>query len=298
MQDYIVRGTAGNGAVRVFVATTRNLVNTARELHNTTPTATAALGRLLIAASIMGATLKNESDIITLSIKGNGPIGGLVATTDYKSRVKGYAFEPQIKHMKNELGKLDVGGAVGVGTLTVIKDLGLKEPVSGQIELVSGEIAEDITQYFAVSEQSPSSVALGVLVDRDHSVKQAGGYIIQIMPEASEGAKEDIITYLEEKLYAFPAVTTLLDEGKTPEDIFNLLFDNRDVVIYDKIYPEYFCNCSIDRTRKVLLSVGLEELESILKEDKGANLHCHFCNKDYYFDEGDIIEMISTIKPA
>ena len=291
MQDYIVRATAGNESVRVFVATSKNLVDKARELHQTTPVATAALGRLLTVASMMGATLKNDSDIITISIRGDGPIGGVVATTDNKSRVKGYVHEPYVKLPKNKLGKLDVGGAVGSGTLAVIKDLGLKEPVSGQIDLVSGEIAEDMTYYFAISEQLPSSVALGVLVDRDYSVKQAGGYIIQIMPNA----EEDLIAYLEKKLPTLPSVTAMLDAGNSPEDILGILFEGYDVVVYDKIYPEYYCNCSVERTRKVLISVGLEELKLILEEDKGANIHCHFCNKDYYFGEDIINEMIAAL---
>ena len=291
MQDYIIRATAGNGSVRVFVETSKNLVDKARKFHKTTPVATAALGRLLTAASMMGATLNNDSDILTITIKGDGPIGGIVATSDNKSRVKGYVFEPHVELAKNKLGKLDVSGAVGSGTLAVIKDLGLKEPVSGQIDLVSGEIAEDITYYFAASEQLPSSVALGVLVDKDYSVKQAGGYIIQVMPDA----EEDIIAHLEEKLPKLPSVTTMLDYGYLPEDILDIIFEGYDVEIYDKIYTEFFCNCSTEKTRKVLLSVGLEELNLILEEDKGANIHCHFCNKDYYFNEDAIKEMIATL---
>ncbi|MCL2421086.1 MAG: Hsp33 family molecular chaperone HslO [Defluviitaleaceae bacterium] len=292
MQDYIIRATAGNGSVRVFVATTKNLAGKARELHQTTPVATAALGRLLTAASIMGATLKNDSDIITLIIKGDGPIGGIVATTNNQSQVKGYVFQPHVILPKNNIGKLDVGGAVGSGTLAVSKDLGLKEPVSGQVALVSGEIAEDITYYFAVSEQTPSSVALGVLVDVDYSVKQAGGYIIQVMPDADEA----VLAHLEKHLPTLPSITTLLDEGNTPEDILALLFEGHDTVIYDKIYPAFACSCSLEKTRKVLLNVGLDELKLILEEDKGANLHCHFCNTDYYFDEDAIQEMIAGIE--
>ena len=284
MSDYIVRATAGNGSVLVFVASTKNLVNKARELHKTTPVATAALGRLLTAASMMGATLKNDSDIITLTVKGDGPLGGIVATTNNKSMVKGYVHDPQVILPANNLGKLDVGSAVGTGTLTVVKDMGLKEPVSGQVDLVSGEIAEDITYYFAVSEQLPSSVALGVMVDKD--LKQAGGYIIQLMPDATE----ETIIHLEKTLPNLPTVTTMLESGKSPEDILNIIFD--DAVIYEKIYPEYSCNCSTEKTKKALLNVGTDELKAILKEDKGANIHCHFCNKDYYFGEDVIREML------
>jgi len=292
MQDYMIRATAENESVRIFAATTKKLVESARTRHKTTPVATAALGRLLTAASMMGATLKNDLDIVTLAIRGDGPIGGIVAVTDSKSRVKGYAFNPQIEHMKNALGKLDVARAVGSGTLIVTKDLGLKEPVSGQVALVSGEIAEDITYYYVASEQVPSSVALGVLVDRDHSVRQAGGFIIQLMPNAGEG----VIAYLEEQLPKLPSVTTMLENGMSPEDILGMVFKDRGLVIYDRIFPEFFCNCSVEKTRKVLLSVGLDELEIILEEDKGANIHCHFCSTDYYFDENIIREMISAIK--
>ena len=289
MQDYIIRATAGNGSARVFIATTKNLVDKSRELHKTTPIATAALGRTLTAAAIMGVTLKNDSDIITLTIKGDGKIGGIVATTDNESRVKGYVYEPNIDFAKNQQGKLDVGGAVGAGNLTVVKDLGLKEPMSGQVQLVSGEIAEDLTYYFAVSEQLPSSVALGVLIDRDLSVKQAGGYIIQLMPDA----EEELIDHLEENLPKLPSITTMLEAGKLPEDILAVLFEGYDTVVYDKIYPEFFCNCSEEKTRKALIGLGVDELKLILEEDGGANIQCHFCNKDYYFGDEDISLLIS-----
>jgi len=288
MRDYIVRAIAAGGSVRAFAATTKGMVETARGLHGTTPVATAALGRLLTAASMMGATLKNDTDLLTLTIRGDGPIGGIVATTDCKSRVRGYVFQPQFELLLNESGKLDVGGAVGAGTLTVSKDLGLKEPVSGQVALVSGEIAEDITYYFAASEQLPSSVGLGVMVDTDCTVKQAGGYIIQLMPDA----KEEVIAHLESKLPKLPAVTTLLEEGKSPEDILGIIFGAQDVAVHEKIYPEYFCSCSVEKTRKALSNVEPNELKSILEEDKGATIHCHFCNKDYRFGEDDIRQII------
>ena len=292
MEDYIVRATAGEGSVRVFVATTRNMVNRAFEIHKTSPVATAAIGRLLTGASIMGCMLKNDTDIITISVKGDGELGGIVVTTDNKSRVKGYVKNPLVNLPLKENGKLDVSGAVGHGTMTVTKDLGLKEPMSGQIPIVSGEIAEDLTYYFAKSEQTPSSVALGVLVDRDYTVKQAGGFIIQIMPDA----KEEIISYLEERLSTLPAMTTMLEEGKTPEDILKILFGENEVKIYERLPAEYYCSCSKEKTEKALVSVGLTELKSILEEDKGANIHCHFCNADYYFDENDIKSLISKLE--
>ena len=291
MHDYILRATAANNSVRIFVATTRNLVGQAQKLHDTTPVATAALGRTLTAAAIMGATLKNDTDIISITIRGDGPLGGIVATTDNKSRVKGYVYHSHVEHMKNPQGKLDVGRAVGNGTLTVIKDLGMKEPVSGQSALLSGEIAEDLTYYFAASEQTPSSVALGVLVDTDFSVKQAGGYIIQLLPDADE----EIIAHLEEILPTLPSVTTMLEQGLEPEDILTTIFDGFSVEVFEKTMPEYYCNCSAEKTKKSLITIGKEELTSIINEDKGANLHCHFCNKDYPFSEEDLKLILSNM---
>jgi len=291
MQDYIVRATAGGGSVRIFAANTKKLASEAQKLHKTTPVATAALGRLLTAAAMMGATLKNETDILTLDIRCGGPLGGMVVVADHKSRVKGYVLNPHIELMKNAAGKLDVGGALGLGVLTVTRDMGLKEPVSGQVELVTGEIAEDITYYFATSEQTPSSVALGVLVDVDYSVKQSGGYMIQLMPDA----KEEIIAHLEEILPTFPPVSSLLEDGKTVEDILQMMFGNHDLEVLEKIYPAFSCNCSREKTKKALISIGLDELEQILAEDKGATLHCHFCNTDYTFGEGDLQELVSSL---
>lgn len=292
MKDYIVRATAGEGSLRVFVATTREMVNNAFKIHKTSPVATAALGRMLTGASMMGCMLKNDTDIITISMKGDGPLGGVVVTTDSKSRVKGYVNNPIVDIPLKENGKLDVGGAVGYGTLTVTKDLGLKEPMSGQIPIVSGEVADDLTYYFAKSEQVPSSVALGVLVDRDYTVKQAGGFIIQVMPNA----KEEIISYLEKRLITLPSMTSMLEDGNTPEDILKILFTEHEVKIHDKLPVEYYCNCSKEKTEKALISVGLTELKSILEEDKGANIHCHFCNTDYKFDENDIINLINNLE--
>ena len=290
MKDYILRATAGNGSVRIFAGNTKNLVEKARALHNATPVATAAIGRTITAAAMMGATLKNDADILTIDIRGSGPLGGIIAVANNKSQVKGYAFNPHIEMKKNAKGKLDVASAVGIGVLTVTQDMGLKEPVSGQVELVSSEIAEDITYYFAVSEQTPSSVVLGVLVDVDTSVKQAGGYIIQLMPFA----EEELIVHLEKVLPTLPPMTTMLDEGKTIEDILELIFESHDLKILDTIYPEFSCNCSREKTQKALLSVGAAELKAILEEDKGANLHCNFCNTNYEFNEEDIIELVAV----
>ena len=288
MNDYIIRATAANNSVRIFAANTKNLVNEAYTRHQTTPVATAALGRTLTAAAMMGMALKNESDILTLDIRGSGPIGGIVAVADMHSRVKGYAFNPQIPLQKNDKGKLDVGGALGIGVLSVTKDMGLKEPVSGQVELVSGEIAEDLTYYFATSEQTPSSVALGVLVDVDYSVKQAGGFIIQLMPFA----EDTIISHLERVLPPLAPVTTLLDTGHSIENIITMIFDGYDVTILDTIHPTFTCNCSRDKTEKALISVGSEELTAILAEKKDTTLHCHFCNTDYVFKVSDVEKLL------
>jgi len=288
MKDYILRATAASGTVRIFAATTKNLANEAQTRHKTTPVATAALGRTLTAAAMMGATLKNETDILTIDFRGSGPLKGIVAVADEKSRVKGYVINPHIEMMKNPKGKLDVGGAIGIGVLTITKDMGLKEPVSGQVELITGEIAEDITYYFAVSEQTPSSVSLGVLVDVDYSVKQSGGFMIQLMP----GADEEIITYLEKVLPTFPPITQLFEQGNTPEDILEMIFGKHDLEILEVIYPQFYCNCSKEKTEKALISIGRQELQQILEEDKKANLHCNFCNTDYFFDEEALQKLI------
>ncbi|MCD8019743.1 MAG: Hsp33 family molecular chaperone HslO, partial [Clostridiales bacterium] len=230
MEDYIIRGMAANQQVRFFAATTRNLVEEARRRHDTSPVATAALGRLLTGGAMMGSMCKNDTDIITIQIKCSGPIGGLVVTADAKANVKGYAFNKDVMLPPSKEGKLDVGKALDLGVLTVIKDLGLKEPYSGQTHLVSGEIAEDLTYYFATSEQIPTSVALGVLMNKNNTVRQAGGFIIQMMPYA----QEEIIAALEERLKGFSSITSHLDAGEAPEDLMKILFDGFDLSIEDK----------------------------------------------------------------
>jgi len=292
MQDYILRAIAGQGSVRIFAANTKNLVGNAAKIHQSMPAATVALGRTLTAAAMMGATLKNDTDVLTIDIRGNGPLGGVFAVANSKSQVKGYTMNPLCDIPRKPNGKTDVSGAIGIGVLTVTKDMGLKEPVSGQVELVSGEIAEDITYYFDVSEQTPSGVTLGVLVDRDYSVRQAGGIILQLMPDA----KDEIVARIEKIWPTLPAVTTLLEEGRTVEDMLYMLFD--DVEILDTIYPEYACNCSREKTAAALKSVGFKELRKILEEDKGANMHCHFCDSNYVFEEQDIMHMIAEYVQA
>lgn len=286
--DHILRATAGNGAVRVFVASTRETVEKACECHKTSPVMSAALGRALTGAAIMGSMLKGEDDILTLQIKGNGPAGIITVTSDSKSRVKGYVGNPAVDLPLREDGKLDVKSAVGEGTLTVMKDMGLKEPYVGQIPLTSGEIAEDLTYYFAKSEQTPSAVALGVLVDRDYSIKQAGGFIIQLMPEADE----DTIFSLEIKLHEMEPVTTMFEKGMTSEDIMDYLIGDLEPNILDRLPVEYYCNCSRERVEKALISLGKKEIAKIIEEDGKATLHCHFCNKDYEFDREELERLI------
>ncbi|WP_250278332.1 Hsp33 family molecular chaperone HslO [[Clostridium] colinum] len=287
--DYILRATAGEGSVRVFIANTKETVQQAFLHHKTSPVMSAALGRALTAVSIMGSMLKSDNDLITIKINGDGMGKGLLVTGDSKARVKGYPFNPVVDIPLKPNGKLDVQGALGEGSLTVIKDMGLKEPYVGQIPLVSGEIAEDLTYYFAKSEQTPSAVGLGVLVDKDYSIKQSGGFIIQVMPDADK----EIINSLENKLATMKPFTTLLEEGNTIEDILNILLGDFGVNILDKIPVQFYCNCSKERVEKALISIGKNELKAIIEEDKKATLHCHFCNKDYLFDENDLKRLLN-----
>ncbi len=287
--DYILRATAGDGSVRVFIANTKETVQQAFLHHKTSPVMSAALGRALTAVSIMGSMLKADDDLVTIRINGDGPGKGLIVTGDSKARVKGYPFNPIVDIPLKPNGKLDVQGALGEGSLTIIKDMGLKEPYVGQIPLVSGEIAEDLTYYFAKSEQTPSAVSLGVLVDIDYSIKQAGGFIIQVMPNADE----NIISSLENKLATMKSFTTLLEEGNTIENILDMLLGEFGVNILDKIPVEFYCNCSKEKVEKALISIGKEELQNIIEEDKKATLHCHFCNKDYEFNEQDLVNLLN-----
>ncbi len=246
MKDYIVRGTAANNQVRAFAITNKDVVEEARLSHQTSPLVSAALGRLMTAASMMGSMLKNDKDLLTLQIRGDGPIGGLVVTSDSKANVKGYPFTPQVDLPLKTNGKLDVSTGLGNGILNIIRDTGLKNPYVGQTHLVSGEIAEDITYYYATSEQVPSAVALGVLVDKDYSIKQSGGFIIQLLPDADE----EIIQQLEEKIGSLPPITTLMNTGKTPEEILELLLGDMDFKIMDKVPTKFHCNCTKERVEK------------------------------------------------
>ena len=292
MSDYIVRATAANSQIRVFAATTRELVEHARAAHNTSPVSTAALGRLLTGGVMMGSMMKGEKDLLTLQIQCNGPIKGLTVTADSKGNVKGYAYNPNVLLPPSEKGKLDVGKALDLGVLSVIKDMGLKEPYMGQTQLVSGEIAEDLTYYFATSEQVPSAVALGVLMEKDNTVKRAGGFIIQLMPFAEDGLAEK----LEEKLKKMTSITSLLEKGMTPEDIIQEILGEFGVEILDTLPAKFYCNCCKERVEKALISVGAKELNSMIQEGKPVELNCHFCNSKYTFSIEELKEILIKAK--
>ena len=289
MNDYIVRATAAQGQIRAFAATTREMVETARKAHNTSPVVTAALGRLLTGGAMMGVMMKGDKDVLTLQIKCDGPIHGLVVTADAKGNVKGYADQTDVMLPANAQGKLDVGGAVGSGILSVIKDLGLKEPYVGQTQLQTGEIGDDLTYYFASSEQVPSCVGLGVLMERDNTVKRAGGFIVQLMPDATE----EIIEKLEANLAQITSVTGLLDQGDTPEMILEKLLGNLDLEILDRMETRFHCNCDKVRVGKVLISLGKKELQSMIDEGNEVQLNCHFCNTDYTFSVEELKELLA-----
>lgn len=286
--DYIVRATAANHQLRVFAATTRNLVEEARKIHDTSPVATAALGRLLTAGSMMGCMMKGEKDVLTLQIECGGPIGGVTVTADSKANVKGYVKNPGVVLPPNEEGKLDVSGAIGPGFLNVIRDIGMKEPYNGQTHLVSGEIAEDLTYYFATSEQVPSSVGLGVLMDRDNHVKQAGGFIIQVMPFA----EETVIDKVEKILAEVDSVTKLMEQGMTPEDIVHYLMGELDVEILDVVPTEYHCNCSKERVSRAIASIGKKDLQEMIADGEPIEVNCQFCGSNYVFDTEDLKAML------
>ena len=292
MEDYIVRGMAANNQVRFFAAYSRNLVEEARERHNTSPVVTAALGRLLTAGAMMGSMCKNDTDIVTLKIQGDGPIEGMTVTADAHANVKGYANNPVVIIPPSWAGKLDVGAAIGYGTLTVIKDIGLKEPYAGQTPLTTSEIADDLTYYFASSEQIPTSVALGVLMEKNNTVKQAGGFIIQLMPFASE----EVISALEEKIANFTSITAHLENGETPEEIIEHMFEGFDVQITDRIPTKFQCNCSKERVSKAVISIGKKEIQEMIDDGKEVEVNCHFCNSHYKFSVEEMKELFEAAK--
>lgn len=279
MTDYIVRATAADAQIRAFCATTRETVEAARTAHNSSPVVTAALGRLLTAGAMMGMGLKGESDLLTLRIQGDGPVRGLTVTADSKGHVKGYAVEPCVILPANDRGKLDVGGAVGHGTLSVIRDMGLKDPYVGQTDLQTGEIGDDLTWYFANSEQVPSSVGLGVLMEKNNTVRCAGGFLIQLMPFA----QEETVARLEHNLSNIASVTALLDMGLSPEQMLGRILEGFEVEITDRSDCSFFCNCSRQRVEKALISIGRGELDDMIKDNKPIEVKCDFCGKKYTF---------------
>ena len=312
MSDYIIRATAAEDCIRIFAATTRDLVQKAHDAHNTSNVATAALGRLLTGGAIMGSMLKNETDVMTLQIDGAGPIKGITVTVGVKGikennlstenpsipvaglvHVKGYCKNPSVEIPLKENGKLDVGGAIGAGMLTIIKDMGLKEPFSGQTELISGEIAEDLTYYFATSEQTPSAVALGVLMAPEGgTVLCAGGFIVQLLPFATE----DVISALENKIRTMEPITDLLKKGNSPEDILHLLFDDMGLEINDRLDAEFKCDCSKEKVSKAIMSIEAKDIEEMIADNKPIEVNCHFCNTTYSFTPEELAILLKNKK--
>ncbi len=290
----IIRANNKNLTVRMFAIESTDMVEKARQIHHTTPVASAALGRMISATSMMGVMMKGEKDKITVQIKGNGPLGGVVAVANAQGNTKAYPLNPDVElPIRASDHKLDVAAAVGtIGKLTIIKDLGLKEPYIGQTNLVSGEIAEDLTAYYAYSEQQPSAIALGVLVVPDQSIQAAGGFIVQLMPDCSD----EEITQLEKNLAGISSVSHLIDEGKTLEQIVETVLAGLEPSVSDSIEVEYVCDCSRDRMESALISIGLDELEDILEKDKQTEIQCHFCNTKYHFDENELAALIRDLK--
>ena len=293
MADYIVNAITSNGAIRVVAADTTQLCNRAQQIHKMSPTAAAALGRTLTAAAIMGSMLKSADDSLTIQLNGGGPIGRVVAVGDGNANVKGYVDNPLVDLPLNANGKLDVGGAIGRdGMLGIIRDLGLKEPYVGQVPLVNGEVAEDLTQYYATSEQLPTAVALGVLVDVDYSIKAAGGFILQVLP----GAYDEDIDKVEKTVASISSVTAMLSEGKKPEDIVEQLLNGYEIEYFDNVPTKYECDCSRDRTDRALISLGKEELSKIIDEDGKAQITCHFCDNIYEYTKEDLEALMEGAK--
>lgn len=291
MKDTIVRAVAADAQIRAFAAVTTDLTEEARVRHHTSPIATAALGRLLAGGVMMGSMMKNPEDVLTLQVKCEGPIKGLTVTADARGHVKGYVNNPEVM-LPPKNGKLDVGGALGQGLLSVIKDMGLKEPYSGQVALQTGEIAEDMTYYFAASEQIPSSVGLGVLMNRDNTVRCAGGFIVQVMPFA----EEEVLRALEKNIAGLKSVTAMLDGGHSPEEMLSQVLEGMEVEITDTLPAAFDCNCSKERIEKAIISIGKREIQEMIEDGKPIEVKCHFCNTAYEFTVEELEEILEKCK--
>jgi len=289
MSDYIIRATAAGETVRAFAIRSTELTAKAREIHHTFPVVTAALGRLLSAGAMMGSMMKGENDKLTLMMKGDGPIAQLTVTADGHGHVKGFPANPSVDIPLKRAGKLDVGGAIGKGTLTVIMDLGLKEPYNGQVEIQTGEIGDDLAYYFTVSEQTPSAVGLGVMVDTDSEVKHAGGFIIQMMPDVAE----ETIEAIEAKLKDADPVTTMMDKGMSPEDILEYYLGGLDLHINEKLPVEFYCDCSKEKVARALATISTDDLNEIINDGEEIEVKCYFCNSAYKFQVDELKEMIA-----
>ena len=295
MNDQLVRAMTKDGFVKAVAVTTKTLTERARQIHKTLPTATAALGRLLAAASMMGNTQKVDDGSITLQVKGGGPLGTLLAVSDAEGNVRGWVEHPQISLLEKYRGKLDVGAAVGSdGTLTVIRDLRMKDPYIGSVQLVSGEIAEDITQYFAQSEQTPTACALGVLIDTDQSVRAAGGYLVQLLP----GAPDDVIDRLEAGVQAAGAATAMLDGGLDAAGMLQKVLSGFEVEILETQPIEYRCYCTRRRVESTLISLGKDELEQVVRDGETLHVDCQFCDQVYDFTPQDVAALLRTLEEA
>lgn len=291
-KDYIVRASLANDSVRAFAISSTHLVAEARERHRTLPVVTAALGRLLSAGAIMGSMMKGDKDIVTISLKGDGPAGYITVTADSHGHVKGFPGNPNVDIPRKYAGKLDVGTAVGRGLLTVSYNLGLKEPYSGQVEIQTGEVAEDLAYYFTVSEQLPSAVGLGVMVDTDSSVKHAGGFIVQLLPDAPE----DVIELLEKKLANLEPVTTMMEQGMTPEEMLLHIFEGVDIEFTERHDVKFYCDCSKEKVKRALAAISDKDLQDIVNDDEDIEVKCFFCNTAYKFSIADIKDILSSRK--
>ena len=291
-KDYIVRASLANDSVRAFAISSTHLVAEARERHRTLPVVTAALGRLLSAGAIMGSMMKGDKDIVTISLKGDGPAGYITVTADSHGHVKGFPGNPNVDIPRKYAGKLDVGTAVGRGLLTVSYDLGLKEPYSGQVEIQTGEVAEDLAYYFTVSEQLPSAVGLGVMVDTDSSVKHAGGFIVQLLPDAPE----DVIELMEKKLANLEPVTTMMEQGMTPEEMLLHIFEGVDIEFTERHDVKFYCDCSKEKVKRALAAISDKDLQDIVNDDEDIEVKCFFCNTAYKFSVADIKDILLSRK--